>query len=345
MSERRSDPLDAGDARGVGDRWDFSGGRLPAFMGIPTFMAMPYIEKAEDLKEAGVDAAIVGAPLDWAATYRAGARFGPRAIRQANYLTTAIAHHLGLGVMPLLALKVADSGDAMCPPGDIEAGHTAIKEKVAGVLDAGALPLILGGDHSITLPAATAVADHYGQQRVGVVHFDAHADTGEDSWGVLLSHGTPMRRLIESGAIAGKNFVQIGLRGYWPPPHILGWMNEQGMRWHLMAEIEERGFDVVLNDAIAEALDGPDAIYLSIDVDVLDPAFAPGTGTPEPGGLTSTELLRATRRIAQELNLVAMDVVEVSPPYDTAEITAAVANRLVLEALSGLAAKRRAAAD
>ena len=328
------------DPQATGEADEFTGGRNPSFSGVPTFLQMPLIEDAAALKAKKVDLAIVGAPLDWATTYRAGARFGPRAIRQANYITSAGIHHLGLGIMPLQVLRLADAGDAFCPPGDIAAGHEAIKAKVGEVLGAGCIPLVLGGDHSITLPSATAVADRHGHKKVGIIHFDAHADTGEDSWGVLLSHGTPMRRLIESGAYAGKNFVQIGLRGYWPPPNIVAWMKKQGMRWHLMREIEERGFDAVMDDAIAEALDGPEFVYLSVDIDVLDPAHAPGTGTPEPGGLTSVELLRAVRRIAQELKLVGMDVVEVAPAYDSAEITAAVANRVVLEAISGLAARR-----
>ena len=150
-----------------------------------------------------------------------------------------------------------------------------------------------------------------------------------------------MRRLIESGAVDGRNFVQVGLRGYWPPPHILEWMREHGMRWHLMREIEERGAEAVVDDAISEALDGPDAIYLSIDIDVLDPGMAPGTGTPEPGGLITRELLRAIRRIVGSVELAAMDVVEVSPPYDQSDITAAAAHRCVLEAISALAVKKR----
>jgi arginase family enzyme len=176
---------------------------------------------------------------------------------------------------------------------------------------------------------------------IGIVHFDAHADTANDDWGVLAGHGTPMRRLIESGAVKGRNFVQVGLHGYWPPPDVFAWMQEQGMRWHLMTEIEERGAEAVVADAIAEALDGPDAIYLSIDIDVLDPAMAPGTGTPEPGGMLTRELLRAVRQIVGQVPLAAMDVVEVAPAYDTAEITAMAAHRCVLEALSALAVKKR----
>jgi agmatinase len=203
------------------------------------------------------------------------------------------------------------------------------------------LPLVLGGDHSITLPSATAVADAYGRGRVGIVHFDAHADTADEEWGSLLGHGTPMRRLIESGAVPGRNFVQVGLRGYWPPPEVFDWMLAQDMRWHTMTEIEADGFDAVLERAIGEALDGPEYIYLSVDVDVLDPAFAPGTGTPEPGGLTSRELLRAVRRLASRVRLVGLDVVEVAPAYDgPGAITAEVAHRVVLEVLSALARKK-----
>jgi len=186
----------------------------------------------------------------------------------------------------------------------------------------------------------SAIAEAHRPRRVGVVHFDAHADTGTDVWGALLSHGTPMRRLIEEAWVEGRNFVQVGLRGYWPGRETFAWMREQGMRWHRMVEIEERGAEAVVAQAIEEALDGPDAIYLSVDVDVLDPSAAPGTGTPEPGGMLTRELLRAVRQIASSVELVGMDVVEVSPPYDHAEITAAAAHRCVLEVLSALAAKK-----
>jgi len=156
-------------------------------------------------------------------------------------------------------------------------------KKVLQALHANALPIVLGGDHLITLPSATAVAQHHGYGKVGMVHIDAHADVGDTAYGgVLVSHAIPMRRLLKSGAIPGKNFVQVGLRGYWPERELFDWMKEKGMRWHLMAEIEARGFEDVLEQAISEALDGPEVIYLSVDIDVLDPAFAPGTGTPEP---------------------------------------------------------------
>jgi agmatinase len=243
-------------------------------------------------------------------------------------------------LQPLKTLRVFDYGDASIVPSSIERSHDAIRQKVADIAAVGAVPVVLGGDHSITLPSATAVADTIGRGKVGVVHFDAHADTADESWGVLLAHGTPMRRLIESGAVPGPNFVQVGLRGYWPPPEVIEWMRAQGMHSHYMHEIEARGFDTVISEAIDQALDGPEAVYLSVDIDVLDPAFAPGTGTPEPGGLTSVQLLRAIREIVGRVRLAGMDVVEVAPAYDgPGQITAEVAHRVVLEALSVLAMK------
>jgi agmatinase len=149
-----------------------------------------------------------------------------------------------------------------------------------------------------------------------------------------------MRRLIDEGWIAGPNFVQVGLRGYWPDRETFAWMGERGLRWHTQVELEERGVEAVVDDAIAEALDGPDRIYLSVDIDVVDPGMAPGTGTPESGGMLARELLRAIRRIVGAVELVGMDVVEVSPPYDHAEVTSMLALNCVMEALSALAARR-----
>lgn len=317
----------------------------PPFVGPATFLRSPYADTAAELAALKPDVAILGAPVDIGTVNRPGARLAPRAIRQAGYFGTpnTALYHMGLQVYPTQVLNVVDFGDANCPPHSIEMAHSAVWSKVTEALQAGAVPVVLGGDHSITQPSATAVAQHCGFGRVGIVHFDAHPDTGAFSYGgALHGHGTPMRRLIESGAVPGKNFVQVGLRGYWPPGPTFEWMRAQGMTWHPMAEIEERGFDAVLDDAIAEAQDGPEYIYLSVDVDVLDPAFAPGTGTPEPGGLSSAELLRAVRRIASTVRLAAMDVVEVSPPFDNpGAITAEAAHRVVLEGISALAWSRQ----
>ncbi|HMD93109.1 MAG TPA: agmatinase family protein, partial [Trebonia sp.] len=251
---------------------------------------------------------------------------------------------LALGVDPLQELRVADAGDVVMPSGETEKSLKRLEDAVFAVAASGAIPVILGGDHTVTFPDATGVARHVGWGRVSLIHFDAHADTGDTQWGSLYGHGTPMRRLIESGAVRGDRFLQIGLRGYWPEPPTLAWMAEQRMRSFEMTEVVARGLDACLTEAFEIAVDDCDAVFLSVDVDVVDPGMAPGTGTPEPGGLTGRQLLDAVRRIAMELPVAGIDVVEVAPPYDHAEVTGFLANRVVLEALSGIAWRRRALA-
>lgn len=313
-----------------------------AFSGIQTFLKLPVCLTPEDLRAGDVDVAVGGVPWDGTATGLTGTHLGPSAIRQGDYITdSSQLSHLDVRVDFLEHLTVVDYGDADILIGDPAGTYDNVRDFVGQILAGGAMPVVLGGDHGITWPSATAVADAYGHGRVGIVHFDAHADTSPDMRGALHGHGTPMRRLIESGAVPGRNFVQIGLRGYLPRPDVLAWMEEQDMRSHYMAEIRRDGFATVLGRAVEEALDHADHLYLSLDVDVADPAYAPGTGTPEPGGLTSSEVMWAVRRIAAEVGLVAMDVVEVSPPYDTGPgITAQFARRCVLEALTGTAMRR-----
>ena len=312
------------------------------YEGLATFAYRPWVDSAEALLQRKPDVAIVGAPFDISTTFRPGARFGPRALRANAHHPGS--YHLDLGIEIFDWLDVVDAGDAHCPHGSTERSHDNIRRKVASVAGAGIVPIIIGGDHSITWPSATAVAEAVGWGSVGIVHFDAHADTADDIDGNLASHGTPMRRLIESGAVRGRNFVQIGLRGYWPPPDVFAWMREQDMTWYLMHDVWERGITAVIDDAVARASDGCDAIYLSVDIDVLDPGVAPGTGTPEPGGMSTADLLRAVRRIVLESSVVAVDVVEVSPPYDHAETTINSAHRVILESLAALAHRKRAAA-
>ena len=289
---------------------------------------------------------ILGAPWDWGASHRPGARFGPKAIREADYLPPdGRRPHLTAGVDPLVALPVVDAGDIPVAGGAVEPALDLIAEWVGTVAAAGAIPLVLGGDHTVTYPNATGVARHHGFGEVALVHFDAHADTGDSQWGQLHGHGTPMRRLIESGAVPGHRFVQIGLRGYWPPPETVAWMREQGMRSYFMDEITSRGLVEVVDEAVAHALaGGAKGVFVSVDIDVVDPGMAPGTGTPEPGGLTSRELLDTVRRLGRELEVVGADVVEVAPHYDApADITAALANRVVLELTTGIAERRAGA--
>ena len=309
----------------------------PAYAGLMTFAKVPLVLEPEEL--AGADVVIVGAPIDELVSHRPGTRFGPRAIRQSDpisYAPTAMPN-MDVGLDPFEVLEVVDHGDVAPTPGYPLITHDAIRETVKRIRAAGAIPVVLGGDHSIAHPDVGAVAEVLAPAEVGLVHFDAHTDTGEEE--PRLSHGTPMRLLVEEGSVKGKNLVQIGLRGYWPFASDFGWARGQGVRWHLMDEIYERGIDAVITDVISE-MSGVEHVFLSVDVDVCDPAYAPGTGTPEPGGLQSRELLKSVRRLAIELPLCGMEVVEVSPPYDCAEITALLAHRVVMEALSGIAVRK-----
>jgi agmatinase len=309
-----------------------------------TFLGVPAGELTDTASWSKAKAAIIGAPFDGGTSHRSGCRFGPQAIRGADYLPhDGSRPSLALGVDALKELGVVDLGDVTMPPGEMEISLQRLEDCVRSVAASGVIPIILGGDHTIALPDVTGVAHHVGWGRVSVIHFDAHADTGESQMGSLYGHGTPMRRLIESGACRGDRFLQIGLRGYWPEPATLDWMATQGMRSYEMGEIIKRGLDDVLDEALETAMSDCDAVFLSIDVDVVDPGSAPGTGTPEPGGLTSRQLLDAVRRIAMSVPVAGVDVVEVSPPYDNAEITAYLANRVVLEALGGIAWREKKA--
>ena len=286
---------------------------------------------------------IVGAPFDWGTSYRPGARFGPAAIRNADYgAMDGYRPHLPTGIDPFATLGVVDVGDVYVRPGELELSIDRIADVVEGICAAGKVPIILGGDHTITWPDALGVARVHGFGEIALIHFDAHADTGFIQNGSLHGHGTPMRRLVESGAIPGHRFVQIGLRGYWPEPEVIQWMKEQKMRTYLMGEIVKRGLDDVVDEAIDYAVEGgAKGVFISIDIDVVDPGLAPGTGTPEPGGLNSREILDTVRRISKELTVLGADMVEVSPQYDgPGEQTAYLANRLVLEILNGMAERK-----
>jgi len=307
-----------------------------------TFLGVEKCDLADQASLRSADAVVIGAPYDAGASYRAGARFGPQAIRMADYLPhDASRPHLALRVDPLRELTVVDAGDVEMPGVEARQPLERLEDAVQRVADARAIPVILGGDHTITWPDVTGVARAIGWGRVSIIHFDAHADTGEFQFGSLIGHGLPMRRLIESGACRGDRFLQLGLRGYWPEPATLDWMADQRMRSFEMHEIGRRGLSECLDEAFAIATDECDGVFVSVDIDVTDPGSAPGTGTPEPGGFTPRELLDTIRRIAVDLPVVGMDVVEVSPPYDTSDVTAFLANRVVLELLSGIAYKRR----
>ncbi len=307
-----------------------------------TFLGVPECDLDDLATYSDADVVIVGAPFDGGTSYRSGARFGPQALRAACYLEhDGSRPSLAMRVDGLRDLKVVDAGDVELYSGDAARSCADLEVEIEKIANTGAIPLVLGGDHTITWPDATGVARARGWGKISVIHFDAHADTGDITFGSLIGHGQPMRRLIESGAVRGDRFLQIGLRGYWPEPETLNWMAEQGMRSYEMTEIVTRGLTACLTEAFEIALSDCDGIFLSVDIDVCDPGFAPGTGTPEPGGLSSRELLDAVRRICYELPVVGMDIVEVSPPFDHADITALLGNRVVLEALSAIARRRK----
>lgn len=311
-------------------------GEKPDYAGLLTFSGVPYTEDPAEL--AGFDAAIVGAPMDELVSDAPGARFGPRAIRAAS---CPPGPHMEARVDAIgEVLKVVDFGDAPIVPADPAASHAAIRETVTHVLAAGAIPIVLGGDHSIAEPDIQACADVYGP--VGLVHFDTHTDTGKTVFGATLSHGTPMYRLVESGAVDGRRYAQVGLRGYWPGEEEFAWQRERGISSYPMHDVRDRGIRAVIDDVVDAVGSDGGPVFLSIDVDVLDPAFAPGTGTPEPGGMTSADLLWAAREIARRLSVVGADVVEVLPrgPLGSGDITALVAERTVREILTGIAMRK-----
>jgi agmatinase len=310
----------------------------PAYAGIATFQKVPLALDPAELN--GADVAILGAPTDDMASHRPGTRYGPRAVRDASDGGgEPSAWHMDLGLDPFAELRVVDHGDASVVPAEAAASHAGIHEAVGRVMSAGAVPIVIGGDHSIAYPDIKAVAETLPSGSLAIVQFDSHADTATDVWGVKYSHGSPFRHLVDEKVIPGERLVQIGLRGYWPYPKEFEWARTKGVRWHRMEEVIERGIDAVIEDAL-EAISAADHLFLSVDIDVLDPAFAPGTGTPEPGGMSTRELLRAVRHLTSARGLAGMDVVEVSPPYDHSGITALAAQRIILEALSGLALHR-----
>jgi len=314
------------------ERWGDLGDK-PDYAGLLTFGALPYTQDAAELE--GVDVAIVGAPTDDLVSDRPGTRFAPRAIRAAS---CPPGPHLEAGIDATKVLRVVDFGDAPVIPADPIKTHAAIERTVGEAVAAGAVPIVLGGDHSIAEPDIRACAAPRGA--VGLVHFDTHTDTGTEVFGVEHSHGTPMYRLVEAGVVDPRRYVQIGLRGYWPGEAEFSWQREHGITAFFMHDVRALGIDAIVERAVEIVAGGP--VFLSVDVDVLDPAFAPGTGTPEPGGMTSGDLLRACRELAQRLEVVGADVVEVIPTgLGSADITALVAERIVREILTGLALRRK----
>ncbi len=299
-----------------------------------TFMRTDLVLDPTELT--GADVVILGAPFDEGVTYRPGTRFGPRAIRQADHAGIWSRTHMDAGIDARAALTIYDYGDIEVIPADLLASHALLRETISTIQKTGAISIVLGGDHSLSAPVMQGLADVHGSDGYAIIHFDTHADTGFEG-GMTIDHGTPFYRGVNEGFMRGENIFQIGLRGCWPNPSEFDWMRANGFHWRTMDEVMERGLNAVVDEAIAFAQSRAPRVYLTVDIDVLDPAFAPGTGTPEPGGLSTRELLPVIRRIARTVNLCSMDIVEVSPPYDHADITAMAAHRIVLETVTGIA--------
>lgn len=301
------------------------------YYGICTFGRQPH---TRDLT--GVDVAIVGVPYDGSTSYRSGARFGPRAIREQSLLLWG--YHNALNVAPFKAMKVIDYGDVDVVPVDILATHAAIDTEVGSIVKEGLTVISLGGDHSIALPLLRAHARKYG--RLAVIHFDAHPDTWDTEFGDhKYSHGTPFRRAIEEKLIDTSAYIQIGIRGPTSGAQDYKDALELGARMITIDESMRIGLGGILNEIRQRAGDKP--IYVTLDIDSIDPAFAPGTGTPEVGGFSSYQMLQVLRGL-KGLNLVGFDLVEVSPPFDHSNITSILAANLVFEFLSLLALNKQA---
>ena len=303
--------------------------RSPRFSQPPTFMRLPH---STDL--AGVDVALLGVPFDSGTSYRPGARLGPREIRAQSSLIRPYSHFQR--VAPFDRLSVVDAGDVDASPVSLELAHAAIEARVTDVVSAGALPLVVGGDHSVSLPVIRAVARRHGP--VGLVHFDSHIDTWDEDFGSKLFHGSSFYYAVTEGLVDPRRFIQIGIRGPMYGPDDFAFQRERGITVLDIDEVMRAGVDAV--SARIRSVVGEGAVYVTFDIDVVDPAFAPGTGTPEVGGLTSHQAQQLVRGLAG-LSIVGADVVEVAPPFDgPGQITALLAANLLFELLCVVAGRR-----
>ena len=309
--------------------------------GVRSFFGLPVALTQADLRAADVDVAFIGAPVDMSVGMR-GAGEGPAAFRRnLGSLGSGYLPHMHVGVAWKRELIAVDYGNAPIDMLSVERSMPLVRRMVREIAETGAIPVVIGGDHSLEYPNVAGVADVYGKANVGVIHFDAHFDASTPINGHLISHGQPIRRLIEDGHVLGKNYIQVGLRGYWPDEDGFIWMRENQLRYHTMAEIERDGWDTVIARVLDEARDGPQYLYISFDVDVLDPAFTPGTGTPAPGGLMPREVFPLLRNLCAENNLVGFDLVELNPLVDPGYTTVLNATQIVGECLTGIAMNRK----
>jgi len=298
---------------------------VPRFAGLATFARLPRIDQVSR-----ADVAVVGVPFDSGVSYRPGARFGPAAVREASRLLRP--YHPGLDVSPFERAQVVDAGDIAANPMDIPQAIDTVEREAGELLDNGARLVTVGGDHTIALPLLRAMAQRHGP--VALLHFDAHLDTWDSYFGASYTHGTPFRRAVEEGVLDTSALCHVGIRGPLYSRADLTSDKELGFGIVTSADVMRRGVDEVVGGLRERIGDRP--LYVSVDIDVLDPAHAPGTGTPEAGGMTSRELLEILRGLAGA-NLVSADVVEVAPAYDHAEITSIAASHVAYDLVSLLA--------
>lgn len=304
--------------------------------GIATFANAPVAIYPEDLVAGKVDVAIVGAPLDMGSGYR-GAKLGPSAMRS---MSGGGGVDMFTMVNPSKELNIVDYGDIAVDNMSTERTVHHVRERIAEIARAGAIPFIVGGDHSLEYADVAGLADVHGKGSFGVVHFDSHFDAGKG--GIhFITHGAPVYRAVKEGHVLGKNYIQVGLRGAWPGAEGFEWMRQNGVRYHAMPEIEKRGWEATMERALSEARESGKKIFVSFDVDVLDPAFIPGTGTPVPGGLTMREALPIVRRLCAENELVGFEIVEVAPQLDPTYRSALNANFIMHACLTGVAMRKK----
>lgn len=302
--------------------------RQPRYTGIPTFFRLPYEDRLDR-----VDVGIVGVPFDGGVTHRTGTRHGPREMRNQSSLIRK--YNPATEVAPFDLVRVADLGDAWVEkPYELEGAHAEIGAFFRSVCDAGVTPLSVGGDHSISLPILRAVAK---DGPVGMVHVDAHCDTGDDYLGSRFHHGAPFRRAVEEGLLDPKRVIQIGIRGSLNTPDMWAFSYSSGMRVVPIEEFDDKGWAWAAEEAWRIVGGGP--TYLSFDIDGVDPSQAPGTGTPEAGGITVLQAQRLVRALAG-IDFVGADVVEVSPPWDVGGMTTLAGVTMLFEILCVLAGAR-----
>jgi guanidinobutyrase len=310
-----------------------SGNEMPRFAGIATMMRLPLVSTSE-----GLDACFVGVPFDIGTSNRSGARFGPRQIRAESVLLRP--YNMATRAAPFDSLRVADAGDVATNPYSIADSVARIEAAYDAVISNNCRPITLGGDHTIALPILRAMRRRYG--KLALVHVDAHADVNDTMFGERLAHGTPFRRAVEEDLLDTARVTQIGLRGTGYDPGDFDWCRHQGFRVVQAEECWGRSLAGLMGE-IRERIGGA-PVYLSFDVDGLDPSYAPGTGTPEIGGLTIVQALEIIRGL-RGLNVVGADVVEVSPPYDPLGNTALLAANLAYESLCVLPGVKYRALD